>query len=51
MNPDGTLVIRSTAQKDAGVYACLASNAAGTDSKAALLTYIGKKNNWETGFI
>ncbi|XP_053542916.1 hemicentin-1 isoform X1 [Ictalurus punctatus] len=40
MIPDGTLVIRNTVQKDAGVYGCLASSVAGTDSKAALLTYI-----------
>lgn len=42
MNPDGTLVIRNTVQKDAGVYACLASNIAGTGSKTALLSYIGR---------
>lgn len=42
MLPDGTLVIRNTVQKDAGVYGCLASNVAGTDSKAALLSYIGQ---------
>ncbi|MCJ8749980.1 hypothetical protein PDJAM_G00193750 [Pangasius djambal] len=40
MIPDGTLVIRNTLQKDAGVYGCLASNVAGTDSKTALLSYI-----------
>ncbi|XP_053341492.1 hemicentin-1 [Clarias gariepinus] len=40
MIPDGTLVIRSTVQKDAGVYGCLASNVAGTESKTAILTYI-----------
>lgn len=41
MTPDGTLVIRNTVQKDAGVYGCLASNVAGTDQKTALLSYIG----------
>ncbi|KAK3506808.1 hypothetical protein QTP70_028372 [Hemibagrus guttatus] len=40
MIPDGTLVIRNAEQKDAGVYGCLASNVAGTDSKTALLSYI-----------
>ncbi|XP_047673954.1 hemicentin-1 isoform X2 [Tachysurus fulvidraco] len=40
MIPDGTLVIRNAVQKDAGVYGCLASNTAGTDSKTALLSYI-----------
>ncbi|XP_062857960.1 hemicentin-1 [Trichomycterus rosablanca] len=40
MTPDGTLVIKNTVQKDAGVYGCLASNVAGTDAKTALLSYI-----------
>ncbi|XP_030626728.1 hemicentin-1 [Chanos chanos] len=40
MTPDGTLVIRNLVQKDAGSYGCLASNEAGTDTQAALLTYI-----------
>ncbi|KAI5614770.1 hemicentin-1 isoform X1 [Silurus asotus] len=40
MIPDGTLIIRGSVQKDAGVYGCLASNAAGMDSKTALLSYI-----------
>ncbi|TSL47575.1 Hemicentin-1 [Bagarius yarrelli] len=40
MIPDGTLVIRNAEQNDAGVYGCLASNVAGTDTKTALLSYI-----------
>ncbi|XP_019904855.2 hemicentin-1 isoform X2 [Esox lucius] len=37
---DGSLLIRNMNQKDAGVYGCLASNVAGTDSDRSILTYI-----------
>ncbi|KAJ7986246.1 hypothetical protein DPEC_G00337960 [Dallia pectoralis] len=37
---DGSLLIRNTNQKDAGVYGCLASNLAGTHSDTSILTYI-----------
>ncbi|XP_071373120.1 hemicentin-1, partial [Centroberyx affinis] len=40
MTPDGTLVIRNMEQKDGGVYGCLASNQAGTDTMTSTLTYI-----------
>ncbi|XP_036375886.1 hemicentin-1 [Megalops cyprinoides] len=40
LTPDGTLIIKNTVQKDAGVYGCLASNAAGTDTQTSLLAYI-----------
>ncbi|KAG5850585.1 hypothetical protein ANANG_G00084020 [Anguilla anguilla] len=40
LTPDGTLIIKNTVQKDAGVYGCLASNAAGTDTQTSLLTYL-----------
>ncbi|XP_031431207.1 LOW QUALITY PROTEIN: hemicentin-1 [Clupea harengus] len=40
MTPDGTLVIRQTVKKDAGVYGCLASNVAGTQSQTSVITYI-----------
>uniref|UniRef100_A0A3Q2CT39 Hemicentin-1 n=1 Tax=Cyprinodon variegatus TaxID=28743 RepID=A0A3Q2CT39_CYPVA len=39
MTPDGTLVIRNTKEKDGGVYGCLASNSAGTDTMTSILTY------------
>ncbi|XP_035996829.1 hemicentin-1 isoform X1 [Fundulus heteroclitus] len=39
MTPDGTLVIRNTKKKDGGVYGCLASNHAGTDTMTSILTY------------
>ncbi|XP_061594740.1 hemicentin-1 [Cololabis saira] len=39
MAPDGSLVIRSLEKKDAGVYGCLASNLAGTDTMTSILTY------------
>lgn len=42
MGPDGTLVIRNTEEKDGGVYHCLASNLAGTDTTNSILTYIGE---------
>uniref|UniRef100_A0ABM5GDB4 Hemicentin-1 n=1 Tax=Pogona vitticeps TaxID=103695 RepID=A0ABM5GDB4_9SAUR len=37
---EGTLVIKNTVPKDAGLYGCLASNAAGTIKETAVLTYI-----------
>ncbi|XP_047443825.1 hemicentin-1 isoform X2 [Mugil cephalus] len=40
MNPDGTLVMRNMEKKDGGVYGCLASNQAGTDTMSSILTYI-----------
>ncbi|XP_036834633.1 hemicentin-1 isoform X2 [Oncorhynchus mykiss] len=40
MTPDGSLIIRNMEQKDAGVYGCLASNLAGTDTQTSVLTYI-----------
>lgn len=42
MTPDGTLVIRNMEKKDGGVYACLGSNQAGTDSMTSILSYIGE---------
>ncbi|XP_068563703.1 hemicentin-1 [Cebidichthys violaceus] len=40
MTADGTLVIRNMEKKDGGVYGCLASNKAGTDTVTSILTYI-----------
>ncbi|XP_070688049.1 hemicentin-1 [Pempheris klunzingeri] len=40
MSPDGTLVIRNMEKKDGGVYGCLASNQAGTDTMTSILTFI-----------
>ncbi|XP_022603168.1 hemicentin-1 [Seriola dumerili] len=40
MTPDGTLVIRNMEKKDGGVYGCLASNQAGTDTMTSTLNYI-----------
>ncbi|XP_074490966.1 hemicentin-1 isoform X1 [Sebastes fasciatus] len=40
MTSDGTLVIRNMEKKDGGVYGCLASNQAGTDTVTSILTYI-----------
>ncbi|KAG7230562.1 hypothetical protein INR49_025278 [Caranx melampygus] len=40
MTPDGTLVIRNMEKKDGGVYGCLASNQAGTDTMTSTLSYI-----------
>ncbi|XP_017276034.1 hemicentin-1 isoform X1 [Kryptolebias marmoratus] len=40
MAPDGTLFIRNMKKKDRGVYGCLASNQAGTDSMSSILTYL-----------
>lgn len=42
VTPDGTLVIKNIEKKDGGVYGCLASNQAGTDTMASILTYIGE---------
>uniref|UniRef100_A0A3Q1FDM7 Ig-like domain-containing protein n=1 Tax=Acanthochromis polyacanthus TaxID=80966 RepID=A0A3Q1FDM7_9TELE len=39
MTPDGSLIIRNMEKKDGGVYGCLASNQAGTDSMTSILTY------------
>ncbi|XP_023195302.1 hemicentin-1 [Xiphophorus maculatus] len=39
MTPDGTLVLRNAKKKDGGVYGCLASNQAGTDTMTSILTY------------
>lgn len=48
MTPDGTLVIRNMEKKDGGVYGCLASNQAGTDTMTSILTYIGEWHNAHT---
>ncbi|KAM7409728.1 hypothetical protein PAMA_001291 [Pampus argenteus] len=40
MTPDGTLFIRKMEKTDGGVYGCLASNQAGTDTMTSILTYI-----------
>ncbi|NWQ77372.1 HMCN1 protein, partial [Columbina picui] len=40
LTPEGTLIIRKTIPKDAGIYGCLASNSAGTDKQTSTLTYI-----------
>nr|XP_061831771.1 hemicentin-1-like isoform X1 [Nerophis lumbriciformis] len=40
MTPDGTLTIRNIVKMDGGIYGCLASNQAGTDSMASIITYI-----------
>ncbi|KAM7388095.1 hypothetical protein PAMP_024296 [Pampus punctatissimus] len=40
MTPDGTLFIRKMEKTDGGVYGCLASNLAGTDTMTSILTYI-----------
>lgn len=42
LSPDGSLVIRNTEQKDEGVYSCLASNVAGTDTATSTVTYMGE---------
>ncbi|XP_065811778.1 hemicentin-1 [Labrus bergylta] len=39
MTPDGTLVIRNMEKKDGGVYGCIASNQAGTDTMTSILSY------------
>ncbi|XP_032380766.1 hemicentin-1 isoform X2 [Etheostoma spectabile] len=40
MTPDGTLVIRNMEKKDGGLYGCLGSNQAGTDTVTSVLTYL-----------
>ncbi|KAM6456551.1 hemicentin-1 isoform 2-T2 [Liasis olivaceus] len=40
LTPGGTLIIKNAVPKDAGIYGCLASNAAGTVKETAVLTYI-----------
>ncbi|KAM4548643.1 hemicentin-1 isoform 1-T1 [Odontesthes bonariensis] len=40
MTPDGTLVVTNMERKDGGVYGCLASNQAGTDTMTSILTYL-----------
>ncbi|KFP01647.1 Hemicentin-1, partial [Calypte anna] len=40
LTPEGTLIIRRAAPKDAGIYGCLASNSAGTEKQISTLTYI-----------
>lgn len=51
MTSEGTLFIKNAVPKDAGTYACLASNAAGTDKQTSTLRYIGKyiqfKRQWK----
>lgn len=42
MTSDGSLGIRNMEKKDGGVYGCLASNQAGTDTMTSILTYIGE---------
>ncbi|XP_036351171.2 hemicentin-1 [Ochotona princeps] len=37
---DGTLVIRNALPRDAGIYACLASNSAGMDKQTSILSYV-----------
>ncbi|XP_039591708.1 hemicentin-1 isoform X2 [Polypterus senegalus] len=37
---DGTLIIKNAAQRDSGIYSCLASNPAGTDRQTSALIYI-----------
>ncbi|XP_009996158.1 PREDICTED: hemicentin-1 [Chaetura pelagica] len=40
LTPEGTLIIRKTVPKDAGIYGCLASNSAGTEKQISILIYI-----------
>ncbi|XP_069890339.1 hemicentin-1 [Dipodomys merriami] len=40
MSSEGTLAIKNAVPKDAGIYGCLASNAAGTDRQTSILRYI-----------
>ncbi|NXV13679.1 HMCN1 protein, partial [Cepphus grylle] len=40
LTPEGTLIIRKAIPKDGGIYGCLASNSAGTETQTSTLTYI-----------
>uniref|UniRef100_A0A3B3BIE7 Hemicentin 1 n=1 Tax=Oryzias melastigma TaxID=30732 RepID=A0A3B3BIE7_ORYME len=40
MTSDGALIIKNSERKDEGVYRCLASNQAGTDTMSSMLTYV-----------
>uniref|UniRef100_A0A8D2KTM3 Hemicentin 1 n=1 Tax=Varanus komodoensis TaxID=61221 RepID=A0A8D2KTM3_VARKO len=40
LTPEGTLIIKNAVLKDAGLYGCLASNAAGTVKETSILTYV-----------
>ncbi|XP_075792870.1 hemicentin-1 isoform X2 [Pelodiscus sinensis] len=40
LTPEGTLIIKKAVSKDAGLYGCLASNSAGTETRMSSLTYI-----------
>lgn len=57
MTNDGALIIRNSERKDGGVYRCLASNQAGTDTASSILTYVGecyrdkKKTTKELSFV
>lgn len=42
ITPEGMLVLKNMEEKDGGVYGCLASNQAGTDTMTSILTYIGE---------
>jgi len=51
MTSDGTLVIRNPEREDGGVYGCLASNEAGTDTVTSVLTYIGERWSYTRLFL
>ncbi|XP_075038771.1 hemicentin-1 [Mixophyes fleayi] len=40
LTEDGSFIIKNAMDKDSGVYTCLATNTAGTDSQASVLVYI-----------
>ncbi|KAG8556198.1 hypothetical protein GDO81_017962 [Engystomops pustulosus] len=40
LTQDGTFFIKNAMERDAGVYTCLAANAAGTDRQSSVLVYI-----------
>ncbi|XP_063796284.1 hemicentin-1 isoform X2 [Pseudophryne corroboree] len=40
LTEDGSFIIKNALDKDSGIYTCLATNAAGTDSQASILVYI-----------
>ncbi|XP_074858282.1 hemicentin-1 isoform X3 [Carettochelys insculpta] len=40
LTAEGTLIIKKTVPTDAGLYACLANNSAGTETRTSTLTYI-----------